>query len=244
MTKLCQIIAIANGRKSHAASELTQIYHMLQKPELMAGISRVYRPKEEEGEQLPPEKKNAQFSVGAAIIRAKGALAELFDTLAAQDFANCEARADVVVDGKPLLHGIPVTHLLFLEKQLIDLGTLVGKLPTLDPAETWSYDPAIAMHRSEKTETTRTKKVPRNHVKAEATKEHPAQVEMYYEDTLAGYWSTTKFSGAIAVDERNEMLDRVRRLQDAVKIAREEANGIEAKNRSTSGPILGYIFGE
>jgi DNA replication initiation complex subunit (GINS family) len=149
----------------------------------------------------------------------------------------------VTVDGKTILAAVPVTHLLFLEKQLVDLATLVGKLPTLDPAENWSHDPATDMYRSEPSETTRTKKVPRNHVKAEATKEHPAQVEMYYEDVTAGYWTATKFSGAISAADKNAMSERIRKLQDAVKLAREEANNIETKNQSTGGQILGYIFG-
>jgi hypothetical protein len=65
---------------------------------------------------------------------------------------------------------------------------------------------------------------------------------MYYEDTLVGYWSTTKFSGAMAMADREAMLNRVRVLQEAVKTARESANSHEAKVRSTSDALLGFIF--
>ena len=51
-------------------------------------------------------------------------------------------------------------------------------------------------------QTLRTKKVPRNHVKAEATEKHPAQVEVYYEDVAVGYWTTVKFSGALPAQPR------------------------------------------
>ena len=241
MPKLNQIIAIANGKKSHASSELTKLYHLLQKPALLDGISRTYQPKDEEGERLPPEKKNPQLSVSSAIQTATAALTELFDVVATQDYANTAAKADLVVDGKTILGGVPVTHLLFLEKQLVDLGTFVDKLPSLDLRETWT--PAAAdCYRSETSGTTRTKKLPRNHVKYEATKEHPAQVDVYTEDVIVGTWSTTKFSGAIPASEKNAMLSRVRKLQEAVKAAREEANNTEAPQRHTAKSILDFVF--
>lgn len=242
MPKLNQIIAVANGKKSQAQSELTKIYHLLQKPALLDGISRTYKPKDEEGERLPPEKKDAQVTVSQAIKTASKAVCELFDAVAAQDSTNCEAKADVIVDGETILPAVPVTHLLFLEKQLVDLATFVDKLPTLDPAERWSYDSAAGVYRSETSETTRTKKVPKNHIKYEATKEHPAQVEVFTEDVIVGTWSTTKFSGAIPADEKRAMTDRVRKLQEAVKFAREEANGIEVADLRTGRPVLEYIF--
>ncbi|MEV0352079.1 hypothetical protein AB0H88_40475 [Nonomuraea sp. NPDC050680] len=104
------------------------------------------------------------------------ALTRLFDVTATKDWTNATAKADVVVDGETLISGAPVTYLLFLEKQLVDLHTFVSKLPTLDPAETWSFDDNAETWRTEPVKTTRTKKVPRNHVLAEATDKHPAQV--------------------------------------------------------------------
>jgi hypothetical protein len=90
--------------------------------------------------------------------------------------------------------------------------------------------------------TIRTKKVPRNHVKAEATEKHPAQVEVYYEDIAIGYWNTVRFSGALPARRVNELADRVEKLQRAVKFAREEANGTEVTDRKTGDAIFGYLF--
>jgi hypothetical protein len=84
--------------------------------------------------------------------------------------------------------------------------------------------------------------VPKNHVKYEATKEHPAQVEMYMEDVWVGTWTTTKFSGAIPAAVRNAMLERMRKLLDAVKTAREEANNLEVRPVKVGAALLGYIF--
>ena len=41
---------------------------------------------------------------------------------------------------------------------------------------------------------------------------------------------------------RNAMLERVRKLLDAVKSAREEANGLEVKPQKVGTALLGWIF--
>ena len=150
-------------------------------------------------------------------------LTKLFDVVATKDWANCEANADVVVDGNVLLSQVPATYLLFLEKQLVDIHTFVKKLPVLDASESWIFDASADSWATEPVQTTKTKKIPRNHVKAEATEKHPAQVEVYYEDVIVGTWRTVKFSGSLPAKRVNELLSRVERLQEAVKFAREEA---------------------
>jgi alkanesulfonate monooxygenase SsuD/methylene tetrahydromethanopterin reductase-like flavin-dependent oxidoreductase (luciferase family) len=95
---------------------------------------------------------------------------------------------------------------------------------------------------TEQVQTLRTKKVPRNHVKAAATDKHPAQVEVYYEDITVGTWRTTKFSGALLAKRVNELAARVKTLQEAVKFARETANSSEAKEVKTGEAIFNYIF--
>jgi hypothetical protein len=242
MSKLCQIIAVCNGTKGRTQKALTEAHHKVQKDELLSGISRTYRPKDEEGDQLPPESKHVRFKVSDAISQATKALSELFAIVETQDRANTEAQADVVVDGEVLRGQVPVTHLLFLEKQLVDLRTFIGKLPVLDSAEEWEYSPATGCYATPVHQTSRTKKVPRNHVKAEATKEHPAQVEMYTEDVIVGIWDTTKFSGAIPADERQGAIDRCEKLIDAVKMARELANSREVIDVEPHTAIFDYIF--
>ena len=134
-------------------------------------------------------------------------------------------------------------YLLFLEKQLTDLHTFVHKLPVLDPSEAWRFDASQDCWASEPAETSKTKKVPRNHVKAEATEKHPAQVEVYHEDIVVGYWKTVKFSGALPAARVRELLERVERLQKAVKMAREEANGAVVENTKSGDKVFGYLFG-
>lgn len=60
MAKLNQIIAVEKGVKSKSLQDITAAHHKVQKPALLAGISRSYQPKDEEGEQLPPESTRVQ----------------------------------------------------------------------------------------------------------------------------------------------------------------------------------------
>jgi hypothetical protein len=242
MPKLNQIIALQSGKKTQAKETLTEAYQLFKKPDLLTGLVRTYQPRDEGGEPQPDERKHVQAKVNELIGKVTADLTEMFDVVATQDWANCQARADIVVDGRKLLAGVPVTHLLFLEKQLVDLRTFIEALPVLDAAEEWEYKPEVDCYVTRPTRSNRTKKVPKNHVKYEATKEHPAQVEMYMEDVWVGTWTTTKFSGAVPAAVRNAMLERVRKLVDAVKTAREEANGLDVKPQKVGASLLGWIF--
>ncbi|WP_018352923.1 hypothetical protein [Longispora albida] len=242
MAKLNQIIAVEKGIKSKSFHDLTEAHHAVQKPALLSGISRTYQPKDEEGEQLPPESTKVQTRAEDVLRQVGAGLAKLFDVTASKDATNAVARADVRVDDRVLLSDVPVTYLLFLEKQLTDLHTFVKKLPVLDAAESWSFNDSADCWSTEPVKTIRTKKVPRNHVKAEATEKHPAQVEVYYEDIAVGYWTTVKFSGALPAKRVSELLDRVEKLQHAVKFAREEANNTEVTDRQVGEKVFGYLF--
>lgn len=242
MPKLNQIIAVEKSVKSRSFQELTEAHQALQKPTLLMGISRTYRPKDEEGEQLPPESTRVQAKAEEIVRRTARIMANLFDVTATKDWTNCEARADVVIGERVLLSDVPVSYLLFLEKQLVDLHTFVRKLPVLDASEGWTFDPSADAYATEAVQTVRTKKIPRNHVKAEATEKHPAQVEVYYEDVTVGYWRTVKFSGALPAVRVAELLERVQRLQQAVKFAREEANGREAQDRKVGEKFFAYLL--
>lgn len=185
-TQLNQIIALEKGVKSRAHADVVSRALELAKAPLLSGISRTYRPKDDEGEQLPPESTRVQLRATEVLADVQSALTRLFDVTLTKDVANGAAKADLVVDGRTLAPDLPVTYLLFLEKQLSELGAFLSRLPVLDPSETWTFDETADCYATTASQTTRSKKVPRNHVKADATDKHPAQVEMYFEDVLVG----------------------------------------------------------
>lgn len=240
--KLNQVIAIANGEKSRKQKVLTKVYQDLSKDQLFSGIVRTYAPKYEEGEVFPSEKKLVQLTVEKAIEEATSVMKNMFDVVGTLDKGNQIAVADIVVDDETIAKDVPATHLIFLEKQLEDIQTFISAFPTLDPADTWTYSADSGYYKSEPSETVKTKKVPRNHVLAEATDKHPAQVEVFTEDVTIGFWSIIKLSGCIPYDKKESFLLKVRKLLKAVKVAREEANSVEVEMMSYGTKILNYIF--
>ncbi len=242
-SKLHEIIAVASGKKGEVEKEVTGVYHRFQKPELFDGIQRTYRPRTEDGEQLPAEGKHPQLRAKDLIGEAYRRWAELFDLTLTLDVGNCVARADVEVDGQAVAKDVPVTTLLFLEKQLANVKAFVEKIPTPDPAEVWRHDAQQDMLTTPPRLTARTKKVQKPLVLFPATKEHPAQTQLTTEDVIAGDWSQTLFTTRIPANEKNDMLERIGRLQDAVKVARERGNSVEVEKRKMGDAILTFVFG-
>lgn len=242
-TKLHQVIAVERDVARTTDRRVTKVYQDLSKAALLSGRTRTYRPKDDDGEAFPAESQKVQIVGKAAIPEVQEELGNLFNLIATRDWGNLGARADITLeDGTVLVQAAPTTYLLWLEKQLDDLHTVVSKLPVLDPAETWEWDAAKGCYKTADQVSNKTKKVPRVLVKAEATDKHPAQTEVYQEDVTVGFWSTTLLSGAFPADEVKEMLDRVNELRAAVKTARSRANEVEVQQMKVGDPLLAYVF--
>jgi hypothetical protein len=243
MAKLNQILAIEKGIKTRVYGEFTDLHQATQKPALMNGFHKSYQPRDEEGETYPAESQKVQHNASEVLDRVAKGLAELFDITATKDWANCTARADVVLDGKKLLEGVPATYLLFLEKQLSDLHTFITKMSELDAGSDWNVDPGTGLYKTEPSLTQRTKKVQRPITLYEATKEHPAQTQLITEDVVAGTWVTVKFSGAMPAPRKKQLLTRIEKLSNAVKFAREQANASEAPDKKLGKEVFDFLFG-
>lgn len=245
MAKLNQIIAIEKGSKSNAYSVLSELNKILQKPELFNGFTKVYSKRDEDGEDLPSESRKVQKTVRGILAQVMDAQSDSWYVTARKEWTNCTAHADIVVDDMTLAEGVPVTFLLQLEKHLTDLRTFIANLPTLDTNEDWQEDINSGLHKTAAVQTGRTKKTQRPIVLYDATPEHPAQTQIITEDVLAGYWNTTKQSGAIPVPIKDAYCSKVERLLRAVKEAREAANNIdEVQPPHIERALLSYIFSE
>ncbi|MFO0938446.1 MAG: hypothetical protein U0798_18235 [Gemmataceae bacterium] len=244
MPKLNQINAIITGRKGETEKAITEIYKLVQKDVLFAGRERTYRPLDElNGQKYPPESQRVQQRADDLLRQAVAKWTELWNLVYTQDLGNQQAKSDVVVDGKAILSNVPVTFLLFLDKQVNDLETFISKLPTPDPAEEWSHDPNSGLLRSKATDSLRTSKEPTVIVKYEATEKHPAQTELFTKDVPVGTWTQILYSGCIPTDRKNALLERIKKMQDAIKTAKEQANLLEVEKQKVADAIFGYLFG-
>ncbi|MBI4822052.1 MAG: hypothetical protein HY791_37690 [Deltaproteobacteria bacterium] len=243
--KLNQILASEKELRTNGYKRASEIYKLFQKPDHFNGFAKAYRKKDEtdeKSEEFPPERKVIQHDAAELLEEVRQYMVKLFDFEATKDLANCSAKADVIVDGNLLIKDAPATLLLFLEKQLRDLRAEIDKIPVLDPAEAWSFDPEARTYKTPITTTHKTKKEPRVVVKFEPTEHQPGQAEVFHEDRVVGYWDTVKMSTALSATRRKLLLERVDKLAEAVKHAREEANEQVAPGLEVGQGLLDFVF--
>ena len=178
--------------------------------ELVKGLRKVYVPKAEDGEKIPPEAQKVQIRVEDALTRTVTLLKEVFNVTAVKDATNCVAKADVVIDGEVLLKDIPATHLLWLEKRLQTLADFIKHLPTLPLDTSWTYDEAQGLYQSEPQTSLRTKKIEEFKVVIQPTKEHPGQYVKVTVDDPVGAYTTIYLSGAIPPARKQQLQERWR----------------------------------
>lgn len=242
MTKLHEILAVERGQKQTLNRQQTDVYHKLQNATPLSGIVRIYRPKDDDGDRLPEERTDVQVRVHEEIETLADVWNRMWDIAATRDWGNTNAVADVIVDGEVLIEGAPSTYLLWLEKAMSDVLTVIGKLPTLDPSETWEFNGDIDAYATAPRETHRTQKIPRVLEKAPATDKHPAQTEVYHADEVVGYWEQTKQSGATRATVVREMRDRAEKVRDAVRVALTQANQTEVDNKRVAKTVLDFVL--
>lgn len=168
------------------------------------------------------------------------------DAVLQKEATNQTASADIVVDGVTIAKNVPATFLLGLETKLKNIRTIYENLPTLQPGIKWELDPTQGKgvyKMSYPEEKFRTKKVMKNHVLSEATKEHPAQVQVYSEDEKIARVVTNKWCGMITPAEKSALLGRFDNLLRAVKKARQKANSVDVVDRTIGKELFSYING-
>jgi hypothetical protein len=239
MTKLNQIIAVEKGIRNRADKVISGLYAKIQKPDLFSGMSKDYRPKDDEGDVYPPESVKVQQRALENFENFSVEFAKIADVVLTKEKGNQRAVGNIMVGDMEF--SLPVTYLLFLEKWLNDIHVFISKLPELEPDQDWTYNVQQDLYRNTTQTTKKTKKVPRILVKFPPTDKHPGQSDTWMEDILEGYWDTTKLSGKIAPATKRLMLDRVETLLDTVKKAREEANGLEITQQSIGHELLAFI---
>jgi hypothetical protein len=242
-TKLSQVLASEKLLKTNGYPRITQIYKTFQKASLFDGHSKTYRPKDEGDETLPPEKRVVQEHAADLLKEVVAYMVKLTDHEAAKDYANCSAKADVVLGGEVLISQAPATLLLFLEKQLRDLRAEVSKMPTLDAGQDWSYDDAIRMYKTPLVQNHKTKKIPTVIKKFDPTEHQPGQAEIFHEDRVVGYWETVNLSSAISASTQHLYLERIDALTEAVKHARSQVNETPAPEVTIGKKFFDYVFG-
>lgn len=240
--KLNQLIAVLAQVKHRTTKAKTNIYHTAQKANLFQGVTRTYQPRDDDGFVYPSESSALTTKAEDLISSFMAATKELLNLTVIQEYSNCEARADIEVDGLPILVDVPVGYLMFLEKQLTDFKTFISHLPILAIDRNWERDSNKGCWVTEPAQKAKTKKITDFVVAYEATPEHPAQIREVSKDIVEGTWTTQELSGGLPKDTVDELLKRVEKLQSSVVSAREKANDMQVTQRAISENIFNYLF--
>lgn len=242
MAKLHQILALEKTRKAQAKQKGDEIDRRLQKHQLADGGYGNYQPAQEDGVQLQAERQLVQLRADMLLAEYAASQVPAWDITATKDTANMSASSDVVLPDGTSLGSLPVTTLIFLEKQVTDLRTLISRAPVLDPGESWQFNASTGLSETAPVTTVRTQKVVRHEVVVPPTDKHPAQVAQIPEDVPAGAWTRVKQSGALQATRRQLLLDRCTTLIEALKSARESANEAEAGSREIGDAVFSWVL--
>lgn len=238
---MAQVLAVEKSIRTKRENEFTKVYQDVQKEALVNGTLRVYAPKDDAGERLPPESKRVTLRVGDALQAANETLRALTNLTALRDATNMTAKADIVVDERVIARDVPAVHLLFLEKRISSIIEFFSKLPVLSAEKLWTLNEATGLFETAPESSMRTRKVESFPVVVPATDKHPAQIQKVTVDETVGTWSTTQLSGATTSDRKAQLLARAEKMLAAVKVAREEANRAPVVDLAT-GNVIDYLF--
>src|SRR3954447_21798396 len=110
MTKLNQIVAIEKDVKAKAVNSMKSAYELFRVPQLLSGISRPYRPSNEEvdNEKMPGEEKIVQVRAENILRELQVPLVRLFDVVASKDCTNAVAKGTVKIGEQVIAENVPV----------------------------------------------------------------------------------------------------------------------------------------
>ena len=244
MRRIHQLLTQEAEVKKLWLTTATQTYHNLQKADLFEGHVRTFQPKADTEEAMPAEERKVQCIAEDMLAALHKVTADLLNVTAAKDRTNCEAFADVVVNGEKLLEKVPVSFLIFLEKRLVDLRTNLAKCAVLSADKNWTFDSQSRLHKTAEERQQRKVKKQVAITLAQATDKHPAQTQLITEDVYVGDFVGVKMSGAMSPAKQKQLLDKLQLLIEAVKSARQEANMTAVKEETILGKkVMDFILG-
>ena len=205
-----------------------------------AGGQRVGGAVDQGHERLEAETKLAT-TVASELDKAMSTVAAAITAGYQIDEANTRAKADIVVDGEVIARDVPATFLLQLERRLREVRALFRETPCFDPVRTWTVDvDADRKHvlKAAAVVTIRKARTRKYNVMYEATKEHPAQVDVVEVDEPVGEIRSYEWTGMLASSKKAALVERVDALVASVKQARSRANTIDVNTEERIGKTL------
>jgi hypothetical protein len=241
--KLYELLAVEQDRKNKANNTIgeTKKYFTKNDP-YFDGMIKKYVPLEEDSEQIPDETKEIVTSVKQVLDQALDEIITSMDATLSKEETNASgtAKAELIIDDQNF-GTFSATSLLALEAQLAKILDLYQSIPTLDATRKWSFDDQKSVFATDEEVKFRSIKRPQVIVKYQATVEHPAQTELLSLDVQVGKYVTTYFSGKLTLSQKKDVVKRLEKLLEAVKVARSKANNVEVNNVKLGQRLFAYL---
>jgi hypothetical protein len=243
--RISQLLVIVTGLQAETKTRMDQLLAVVRKDDNFTGQEKTYRQLSEDGKAPLPANtsKKVRISADEVLDRAVSQLTRQFDTQLSVDAANQAARGDIAVGTKKLVEGVPVGHLLYLERELGAFAALVEALPVLDMAKEWSRTNAPpGQQRTPAVEQNYNQKVLYNWHRGNGTPQFQEQVDVMTRDEPVGISVTIDYSGAVEPARKAAVLDRISRLRAEIKMAREEANAQAVQEREEGAALFSWLL--
>ena len=215
------------------------------KEDLFDGVLKNYVSFDQNGEQIPPEKKELVTTVAEKLDYAKDAMIKAIDATISKEETNASgtAKAPLMLDDGTDFGTLSATSLIALEKYLVRIREVYKAIPTVDPARSWTKDATQARAIYVAPVETKFRSVEKLDVitKAVATDKFPAQTELVKYVVQVGKYETTYSTGRLQPIEKSNLLTKIDTLIQAVKQARQQANQAQVVNVKLGDKVFTYI---
>jgi hypothetical protein len=245
---LGQVIHVERATRQQDNKVGAELLKYLPKEEHFRGSRGTYRHFDEDAPEaernVPDEYQPVQLRVEDVLDEIAKYSTAALDITATKDRTNCDARADIIVDGNILVHDVPISHLLFLEDYFEEWGKTVKAVPVLNPARSWTLvDGDRGLYAAEPEKRTRSLKTEVPLVLYPHSDKHPAQVKTVIQDTPVGEKTTTALSGAVTSQRKKELLTNLHKLNLAIKDAIARANRTTVTEVSEGQDLMKFLLG-
>lgn len=243
MAKLHEVLAVDRETKTQADKVLGELKETFEKKRhLFEGKISTFHPKAEGSVPKVEEQRSVQTMVSSELTWIRDFLVKAVDIGNQVAIANQSAIGDIMVGSRILAKGVPVTNLLELEKRLEQWKQLAESIPTLDPTKNFTMETTSKTYRAQDVSKSRTQKIQKPIVLYEATKEHPAQVQLASYDEPIGELVIQEWSGLMTPAHKAGILTNIEVLIRAVKKARARANETEAPKAPIGRVLFDFAF--
>jgi hypothetical protein len=210
------------------------------------GITKVYIPFNDGEELVPPETKEVVTTVKEKLDYVKNSVIKALDAKLSKEETNSSGTAiSELKVGDTVFGTFSATGYLALGRMLEALRAQYLAIPTLDPTRVWTVEKQSGrnLYQAGPEVKYRTVKKTKVITLAPPTDKHPAQTQLVQDESQVGKYDTIYTSGRLSPGEKSALLTKLDELILAVKMAKERANQVEAKQVKIGEAIFEFIHG-